>query len=287
MGLRQDLDLVPQSRKVFPHLRWGGLARIRIPVDRQIHQQRVAGGQVQGRTAQRVELLAEHGVQRREVQPVVVAPRFLRRFADQRLQFGVAAQLREADVVHLGQFIEIEELVVNFIFQRVVPRRDQPGHGAGDGDGLVIFEDGHPLVALLHIEPVQVFVGDDGGVDALFQVGVAQVRPLDRELGAFVQQGHEVCRKGRVAAVGLGAHDALGRDVHQPQRLLRHDIHPGKDLIQHLQIRRLAPRHTGTVSALTRAQSVFIIFQHSKTPFKECKADLPFFRAYGSKDSIP
>ena len=269
--LGQDLDLIPQLGEVLPHLRRGGLAGIRIAVDRKIDQQGVARRQIQRRTAQRIELLAEHGVERRKIQPVVVRPGFARRLADQSLQFCIAAQFGEAHVVHLGQLVKIEKFVVDLIFQRIVPGRDEPGHGAGDGDSLIIFEDGHPLVALLHIEPVQVFVGDDGGMDALFQMGIAEVRPLGGELGVIIQQGHEVGGKRRVAAAGLGAHDALGRDVHQPQRLLRHDVHTVQDLIQDFQIRRLPPRDAGTVCTLARTQRISVIFYHSKTPSREMK----------------
>ena len=103
-------------------------------------------------------------------------------------------------------------------------------------------------------------------MDALFQMGVTEIRPLGRELGVVIQQGHEVGGKGRVPAAGLGSHKALGRDVHQPQRFLRHDVHPAEDVIQHFQIRRLPPRHTGPVSPLARAKGVSVIFYHSKTP---------------------
>ena len=269
VGLGQDLDLIPQLGQVFPHLAGGGLAGIRIPVDREVHQQRVARGQPQGRAAQRIELLAEHGIQGRKVQPVVIRPTLAGGLADQRLQLCIAAQPGEPDIVDLAQLIKIEKLVVDLVFQRVVPGRNKPGDRARNGDRLVVFEDRHPLVALLHIELVQVFVGNDGGVDALLQMGLAENRPLGGELGVLFQQGHKVGRKGRVPPAGLGAHNALGGDIHQPQRLLGNDVHPVQDIIQHRKVRRLAARHTGTVGTLARAQGASIIFYHghSRTPF--------------------
>ena len=100
-------------------------------------------------------------------------------------------------------------------------------------------------------------------MDALLQMGLAEIRPLDGKLGVLLQQGHKVGRKGRVPSAGLGAHNALGGDIHQPQRLLGNDVHPVQDIIQHRKVRRLAARHTGTVSTLAALQCVLVIFQHS------------------------
>ena len=46
---------------------------------------------------------------------------------------------------------------------------------ARDPDRIKILEHRYPLVAFLHIEFVQELVGDDGGVDALFQMCIAEV----------------------------------------------------------------------------------------------------------------
>ena len=99
-------------------------------------------------------------------------------------------------------------------------------------------------------------------MDALFQMGLAEIRPLDGKLGVLFQQGHKVGRKGRVPSAGLGAHNALGG-------FLGNDVHPVQDIIQHRKVRRLAARHTGTVGTLARAQGASIIFYHghSRTPF--------------------
>ena len=124
-----------------------------------------------------------------------------------------------------------------------------------------------PLVALLHIEPVHVLKGDDGSMDALFQVRVTQVRPLGSKLGVRLQQGHKVIRKGSVPSAGLGAHKTVRRDLHQPQRLLRHDIHALEHIVQNSQIGRLAAGYAGTIGALPCAQCTFIIFQHKNSFF--------------------
>ena len=166
------------------------------------------------------ELLPEHGIKGRKVQSVVLGPAFPRGLAHQGLELGIASGAAEVHIVDLGQLIKIQKLVVDPVFQAVVPGRDQPGDSAGDLYRAVILEHRDPLVAFLHIEPVHELVGQNGVLDALFQVGLAEVGPLGGKLGICLQQRHEVGRKGRVSSAGLGAHDALGRDLHQTQRLL-------------------------------------------------------------------
>ena len=75
-----------------------------------------------------MELLAEHGVKGRKVHPVIVRPALARRLAHQRLQLGIAARFAEVHIVDFGQPVEVQELVIDAVFQAVVALRDQPGH---------------------------------------------------------------------------------------------------------------------------------------------------------------
>ena len=220
LRLRKHLHLGPQFFQVLLHLGRGGLAGVGVPIHRQIHQQAVAGGQLQVMASQGNELLPEHGVKGRKVQSVVLGPAFPRGLAHQGLELGIASGAAEVHIVDLGQLIKIQKLVVDPVFQAVVPGRDQPGDSAGDLYRPIVFQHRHPLVALLDIEAVHELVGQNGVLDALFQVGLAEVGPLGGKLGVCLQQRHEVGRKGRVPSAGLGAHDALSRDLHQTQRLL-------------------------------------------------------------------
>ena len=267
VGLGKHLYLVPQLFQVLPHLRRGGVVGVGVAVHRQVHQQRIAGSQPHGCAAQGFELLMEHGVKSCKVQPVILRPCLAAGLAHQRLQLAIAAQLGEMHIVHLGQLIEIQKLVVDLILQLVGAGGDEPGDRARDLDGTVILEHRDPLVALLHIELVHVLKGDDGGMDALFQMRVAQVRPLDSKLGIRLQQGHKVIRKGSVPSAGLGAHKTVRWDLHQPQWLLRHDIHALEHIVQNSQIGRLAAGYAGTIGALPCAQCTFIIFQHKNSFF--------------------
>ena len=70
-----------------------------------------------------------------------------------------------------------------------------------------------------------------------------------------------------MASGGLGTHDVLGRDVHQTQRLLRHDVHIGEDVVQHREIGRLPPGHIGPVGALARTLGASVIFYHKQNSF--------------------
>ena len=176
-------------------------------------------------------------------------------------------------IVYLGQLIKIQKLVVDTVFQTVVLFRDEPCDRARDPDRIKILEHRYTFVAFQHVEFVQKFVGNDGGVDALVQMGVAQVRPLARKLGVRLKQWHKVRCKSGVAAAGLCTDDAFRRELHKAQRLLRHDVHIDQNIVQHRQIRRLAARHAGAVSTLAALQCVLIIFQHSCSFFQlQCAA---------------
>ena len=52
-----------------------------------------------------------------------------------------------------------------------------------------------------------------------------------------------------------------------PQRLLRHDVHIGEDVVQHREIRRLPPGHIGPVGALARTLGASVIFYHKQNSF--------------------
>ena len=72
VGLGKHLYLVPQLFQVLPHLRRGGVVGVGVAVHRQVHQQRIAGGQPHGPAAQSLKLLVEHGVKGGKVQPVIL-----------------------------------------------------------------------------------------------------------------------------------------------------------------------------------------------------------------------
>ena len=199
-----------------------------------------------------------------EVFPVLIGPGLSRGLAHQVLQLGVAAGAGELDHVHLGQFVEVQEFVVDPVLQAVVLGGDQPCDGAGDADGVEVLEHRHPLVPLLDVELVEEFIGGHRVADALVQMGVAEHRPLGGKLGVHLQQGHEVGGKGGVAAAGLGAHNALAGHVHQAQGLGGHNVHVHQNIVQHRQVGALAPGHMGAVILLACFEGKFIfVNRHS------------------------
>ena len=175
LQLGERLHLIPQLFQILLHLAGRTLAGIRVTVDRQIHQHSIAGSQIQSAAAQSQKLLAEHGIEGGKAQPVIIRPTFTAGLAHQRLQFCVTPQTGEMHIVDLGELIKIQKFVVDTVFQTVVPFRDEPRDRARDPDRIKILEHRYPLVAFLHIEFVQELVGDDGGVDALFQMCIAEV----------------------------------------------------------------------------------------------------------------
>ena len=167
--------LITRQFQILLHLAGRALAGIRVTVDRQIHQHGIAGSQIQSAAAQSQKLLAEHGIEGGKAQPVIIRPAFSAGLAHQRLQFCVTPQTGEMHIVDLGELVKIQKFVVDTVFQTVVPFRDEPRDRARDPDRIKILEHRYPLVAFLHIEFIQELVGDDGGVDALFQMCIAEV----------------------------------------------------------------------------------------------------------------
>ena len=133
---------------------------------------------------------------------------------------------------------------------------------AGDPGRFIIFQDADSLVSLLNIEISVVFVADDRVPDALFQVGGAQLDPLDGELRIPAQQGHEARREGGDASGGLGANDAVGRDLHQTHGDAAVGSQIAHNLVQHLGIYASSPGLTLPDLLLAPLQG-FGIFFHS------------------------
>ena len=94
-----------------------------------------------------------------------------------------------------------------------------------DAVRLKILEDADPLVSLRHIVAVQVLIDGDGVPDALLQLGLAQLFPLEGKLRLLFHQRHKVPGEGLGTPVRLGAHHKLqrhldGTQIHRPQQIL-------------------------------------------------------------------
>ena len=130
------------------------------------------------------------------------------------LQLGILSRLAQPYIVQLAELEEIHELVIGHHPGLIAQRRHHAGHLTADAWALVAFEHADPLVALGDVKLAHVLVADDGIVNAVSQVGFAQVDPLVAELGGGIQQRHEIARKGGFAALGGGAHNLLHGDFH-------------------------------------------------------------------------
>ena len=149
-----------------------------------------------------------------EIQPLLLAPHVIRLQPQRCLQLGILSRLAQPYIVQLAELEEIHELVIGHHPGLIAQRRHHAGHLTADAWALVAFEHADPLVALGDVKLAHVLVADDGIVNAVSQVGFAQVDPLVAELGGGIQQRHEIARKGGFAALGGGAHNLLHGDFH-------------------------------------------------------------------------
>ena len=115
-------------------------------------------------------------------------------------------------------------------------------------------------MALLHIKLAQVLHAGDGIGDALLQVGGAQADPLFGKLGAIIQQRGKIARKGSLAAVGPGAHDAIHGNIHQAHVDGARGGLALQDLVQNRGIGILALGHGAGIKLFARPQRRIILF---------------------------
>ncbi len=130
------------------------------------------------------------------------------------LELHKAAGAAEIDPVEPRHLVGSHEVVVGLDRRVLRPEGDDPDDIAGDSGGVVALEDADPLVALLDVEPAQVFIAADGVADALVpQMGRAQIHPFIRKFRICVQQGHEIGGKGGTPPGSLRTGDGLCRHL--------------------------------------------------------------------------
>ena len=160
-----------------------------------------------------------------EAAALLVGPGVAHPLAHQLLEPDVAARLGELDEVDPAAPVKIDQLIVQLGLPGVRPLGQDAGHMGVDAVRLKILEDADPLVPLRHIVAVQVLIGGDGVPDALLQLGLAQLFPLEGKLRLLFHQRHKVPGEGLGTPVRLGAHHKLqrhldGTQIHRPQQIL-------------------------------------------------------------------
>ena len=98
-------------------------------------------------------------------------------------QFRVLAGLAEDDEVQTRHLVKVQKLVIGGHLRVVRRLGQQAGDSGRDSNSAEILQHADPLVALHHIEVVEVLHHLDRVPDALLQVDAAQGAPLGGELG--------------------------------------------------------------------------------------------------------
>ncbi len=142
----------------------------------------------------------------------VLGPRGLEVAAKKRREARVEALLGGGDAVDGADAVEARELVVD-AQALLVGGHGRHARDVGEDRGHAqVARDGDALVALLHVEALQVLVDDDRVAQPLGALGVDEVAPLHRELGLGLRDGVEAAGEHVLSAARLGARDE--REVH-------------------------------------------------------------------------
>ncbi len=129
-----------------------------------------------------------------------------------RLELGKAPRPAEIHLIHAGELVILHEIIIGQNGRVLGPGGDDPDDIGGDGGGVVALEDTDPLVALLHVEPAQVFITPDGVPDSLPQVGLAQVHPFGGKFRIRLHQREKIGRKGGAPPLCFGAGNLVHGD---------------------------------------------------------------------------
>ena len=87
----------------------------------------------------------------------------------------------------------MEKFIVALDLGVLTVDRQEADHVAGDGGGLVAFQDADPLVALLDIKAAQVLIAADGVPNPFVtQMGGTQADPLLGKFRVCGKEGHEI-----------------------------------------------------------------------------------------------
>ena len=189
----QDLHVGPDGFQTLLQLVHGHFAQLVEGVDLQPDQKGVSGGGHQVHTAKLIKGLLEEGEPGEKAAAFLIGPDMVRFKAHGGLELGKAAGLREVHAVEPGELVKLEELIVALDLRLLAVDGEETDHIAGDGGGLIAFEDADPLVALLDIKAAQVLIAADGVPDPFVaQMGGAQADPLLGKFRVCGKEGHEI-----------------------------------------------------------------------------------------------
>ena len=112
----QKPELIPGFCQLFFQLHGSHIVEWTVVIQTDKIKERITGSNRDFITAICLVFGTETVVSRCKIQSVVIAPCFIRAFANETLQFGKASQLGEPDIVDTRQGVKVHELIINFIF---------------------------------------------------------------------------------------------------------------------------------------------------------------------------
>jgi hypothetical protein len=137
--------------------------------------------------------------------------------AQRRLELGISPQVAEMDPPAPAVLEKVQKLHINLGGDVVRTLRHEPDHVRLDGGRAHGAQNAHPLIPLLDVETPQVLVALDRVVDALAELGGAQVGPLHGELGVRPHEGEKAGGEGITPRLLRGAHHQIDGHLHHAQ----------------------------------------------------------------------
>jgi hypothetical protein len=157
----------------------------------EIHQKSVSHHHVRKLSVQSVDYFAESPVCGFQVFYYFFRPWLsVRRYAhtDQVSDRFISSRLLADDIVDRRHSVEIEEFRVSRIFLHYLRRRHDPDHIRHDSRHFQEAAYRHALVALLHVELMQIFIDFDRAVKALAQLRLIEITPFCRKFCISFEQ---------------------------------------------------------------------------------------------------
>ena len=245
--LRAGAELIAQPVQVGADLGADDEGILVVAVDRQIDEERIAGGDLQKVAAGELVGRRKAEVRRLEVGQLLARPALAGLLAHQLAQLRKAALLGKPDVIDLRILVEVEELVVDAVFLVVGALGQDARDVRLHHRRAEVLQHADALVALDDVELVHVLQQLDRVADAVLDHAVVEHAPLQRELRAFVQQRHEIAGEGAGPPARVRADKAVGRHGDQPQADARQAEMVGDQLVQHGQIGVLTALQRGMI----------------------------------------
>ena len=200
-------------------------------------------------------------------------PDMLRFKAHALLQLLIGTGLGKADLIQAAAGIKLQKLKIALRFRIFTVNGKDPGDSAGNGGGIVAFQNADAFVPLHDVKPAHVFTAANGIADAFIpQMRIAESDPFHGKLGIRRQKGHEVAGKRGTSPCRAGADNELGGDIHQTQLHLPGRLILRQQFIQNGGIGIIAPAHGGFIVFLAQLQCLGILgdgflMTHCCSPF--------------------